>query len=65
MGLIKITTAGSFGVSEVIFTAQDNGHSHCVNKAYIWLNELMRKSINLDHKLQEEGCKPDKGFTVD
>ena len=65
MGLIKITTAGSFGNKEVIFTAQEKGHSHCVNKAMIWMNDLMRKSVNLDHKLQKEGCEPDEGFTVE
>ncbi len=64
MGLIKIITDGSFGYSEVVFRAQDHGHAHCINKAMIYMNEIMRKSINLDHKLQGEGCIPDKGFEV-
>jgi len=64
MGLIKITTAGSFGENEMTFTAQQKGHAHAVNKASLWLNELMRQSINKDHKLQKEGCEPDEGFEV-
>ncbi len=65
MGLIKITTDGSFGYSEMIFRAQEHGHAHCTNKAIIYINDLMRKSINLDHKLHSEGLTPNNGFTVE
>ena len=49
MGMIVIKTDGSFGQSEVVFRAIEHGHAHCVNKAMIYLNGLMKKSINLDH----------------
>ena len=65
MGMIIIRTAGSFGNDEKIFTASEYGHAHCVNKAMTYFNCLMRKSINSDHKLQEEGVKPEKGFTLE
>ena len=65
MGMIVIKTDGSFGQSVMVFQANDHGHAHCVNKAMIYLNEIMRRAINSDHKLQSEGIKPDKGFSVE
>ena len=64
MGMIRIEVRGSFGNKEISFTAQEYGHAHCVNKAMIWLNDLMRESINNDHKCHDEGVKPEKGFNV-
>jgi len=49
MGMIVIKTDGSFGQSEVVFRAIEHGH--------------MKKSINLDHKLQGEGCIPEICWT--
>ena len=65
MGMIKVTTMGSFGNKEVIFMANEHGHAHCVNKTMMWLNEVMRTAINSDHKLHDEGHKPEKDFIID
>ena len=65
MGLISIQTKGSFGESYKNFSAQENGHAHAVNKAMIYLNDLMRRAINNDHKCHDEGLKPDDGFRVE
>ena len=63
MGIITINTAGSFGESNKVFSAQTHGHSDAVAQAIEYLSSnLLPKSIAQDHSLHEEGCEPDKGF---
>ena len=63
MGVIRITTEGSFGQEEKVFGAIEHGHAHCVNEVMEYLTDLQRRSINKDHALQKEGSEPEKGFT--
>ena len=66
MGLIRITVQGSFsqkqrGVAE--FSAMHGGHVQATAEAIKFLSgEFLSDAIKLDHKLHEEGVKPDKGF---
>lgn len=63
MGIIVIETLGSFGGSKKTFnSAMKYGHAHCVNEAQEYLTEVMRKAINADHHLHEDGVKPENGF---
>lgn len=62
MGMLKITTAGSFGVSERTFSAMDYGHAHAISEAIGHLNQMLKKSINQDHELHGQGHKPNCGF---
>jgi len=64
MGLISIKTAGSFGLSERVFSAQQHGHAHAVNEAQKYLCDIMKGSIAQDHDCHDEGVKPENGFTV-
>ena len=64
MGMITITTAGSFGQKSRIVSAMGHGHAHAVAEAIEYLSvELMKEAINLDHKLHEQGQRPEQGFT--
>jgi len=65
MGLISIVTKGSFGTNERVFSAQQHGHAYAVNEAQDYLSNLMVKSINKDHDLHDQNCKPDQGFTIE
>lgn len=62
MGQIRITTVGSFGKSEKVFSAENHGYAHAVNEAMEYLNDLMRRSINSDHALSSGGLAPEKGY---
>lgn len=62
MGQIRITTVGSFGKSEKVFSAEQHGHAHAVNEALNYLNIIMHASINSDHALLSGGQSPKKGF---
>ena len=64
MGQIIIEVKGSFGDGRGVFYAIDHGHAHAVNKAMIWLNEVMREAINSDHKCHEDKEMPEQGFNV-
>ena len=64
MGMIKIEVLGSFGRKEATFSAMEHGHAHCVNKAILWLCDLMREAINNDHNCHDEGIRPEKDFKV-
>lgn len=60
MGLIRITTDGSFPVTEKIFYAQTGGHVQAIGEAIQWLSNIaLPQSIVLDHKLHDEGVRPD------
>lgn len=63
MGMIDITTHGSFPTRRESFTAIEHGHAHAVAEAIQWLStEVLPAAIEQDHKLHEDGAKPSKGF---
>ena len=63
MGQIVISTVGSFGVNNVMYSAELNGHADAVATAIEWLSgELLPKSIALDHELQKKKIYPNNGF---
>lgn len=70
MGQISISISGSFvggrpGSRTKTFSAMNYGHAHAVNEAMEFLQEEMRKAINLDHALHEHKEKPTQGFQKD
>jgi len=63
MGMITIQLAGSFGIRSKTFKAITNGHAHAVAQALKWLSsDVLPDSIAQDHKLHDQGCKPEEGF---
>jgi len=63
MGMITITTNGSFGQKQKQFHAITNGHSDAVAQAIEYLSgELLPDSIAQDHEAQEQGAFPEEGF---
>ena len=63
MGMISIQTAGSFGDSDKVISAQDHGHAHAVAEAIQYLSgEMLPKAIAQDHALQAKGVDPAKGW---
>jgi len=63
MGMITVTTNGSFGNKQKVFKANKNGHADAVAQAIEWLSgTLLPESIAQDHQLHEEGEKPIDGF---
>lgn len=64
MGMLVISTAGSFGKSEKLFMASKHGHAHAVAEAIEYLGgTVLREAINNDHKCHNENVRPEKGFT--
>ena len=63
MGMLEISTKGSFPKHRSIYFAQDYGHAHAVAEAIRYLSdELLPWAITRDHELQNEGSTPDRGF---
>lgn len=68
MGRIIIKIEGSFkdgGVDDKqhIYSAETHGHADAVSRAIEHLSRyVLPKATALDHKLHEEGHKPDGGF---
>lgn len=63
MGMLNISTGGSFPTRSKSFGAMDHGHAHAVAEAIRWLSEeVPPAAIEQDHKLHEEGAKPRMGF---
>lgn len=63
MGVLSITTSGSFPTRTKQFGAIERGHAHAVADAIRWLSEeVLPEAIERDHKLHEEGAKPRLGF---
>lgn len=63
MGVISITTAGSFPAAEHRFSAQDHGHAHAVARAVAHLvDDVLPWAIAQDHRLQAEGAEPRRGW---
>jgi len=63
MGMITITTNGSFGQKRKEFKAITNGHADAVAQAIEYLSgKLLPESIESDHFLHDQGEKPAEGF---
>jgi len=63
MGVLTIQTSGSFPNLSKTFGAIDRGHAHAVAEAIQWLSEeVLPEAIERDHKLHDEGSKPNMGF---
>lgn len=63
MGQLTIETHGSFPTHRVVFSALDHGHAHAVAQAIAWMSdELLPEAIQLDHRLHDQGSKPELGF---
>lgn len=63
MGVLNISTSGSFPTRSRSFQAIWNGHAHAVAQAIEWLSsEVLPDAIAQDHLLHEEGAKPANGF---
>jgi hypothetical protein len=63
MGVLKISTEGSFKYEYRAFSAMQHGHAQAVAEAIKFLSErVLPDAIANDHKCHEEGVKPQKGF---
>lgn len=63
MGVLNISTSGSFPNRTKQFGAITHGHAHAVAEAIKWLSEeVLPAAIEQDHKLHDEGAKPQFGF---
>jgi len=63
MGMITITTNGSFGSKNKQFSAMKNGHADAVAQAIEFLaGELLPDATASDHDLHDKNAKPDDGF---
>ena len=63
MGIVTISTTGSFGRSLRQFSAIEHGHADAVAQAMEYLAaDLLLKATAQDHQLHDEGDAPAKGF---
>lgn len=64
MGKIAIYVGGSFGAEiQKAFSAREYGHADAVAQAIEFLAAtVLPQAIALDHRLHEEGDKPDNGW---
>ena len=63
MGIIKITTSGSFTRHQTKrFSAPRHGHARALADAILYLSTLLPEAIRLDHDLHEQGHAPDHPF---
>jgi len=63
MGMIAISTHGSFPPHAKAFMAMEHGHAHAVAEAIAWLSrEVLPAAIEQDHRLHDEGARPRQGF---
>lgn len=63
MGIIRITTEGSFGKMVKQFEARAHGHADATALAIEWLARyLLPRATAQDHQLHKDGCAPDFGF---
>lgn len=59
MGIITITTAGSFTRETREFSAMDGGHADAVSRAIEYLSAVvLPEAIRNDHKLHDENERP-------
>jgi len=65
MGMISITTQGSFPKRAEMFSAMEYGHAAAVAEAIEFLSkEVLPKAIVLDHKLHSQNDFPSEGFQL-
>ncbi len=63
MGSVRILMNGSFPTNDSVeFHAEQGGHAIAISRAIRWLNDQLSVSIELDHKLHEQGKLPRSGF---
>ncbi|HEV2071058.1 MAG TPA: hypothetical protein VGR26_14810 [Acidimicrobiales bacterium] len=63
MGVLTVTTSGSFPTRTRTFGAITNGHAHAVAEAIRFLaDEVLPAAIEQDHQLHDQGSKPRDGF---
>ena len=63
MGEVRIQAAGSFGIYDMKFSAQDHGHADAVERAVGFLTETMLpRAVAKDCRLASQGHYPNKGF---
>jgi hypothetical protein len=63
MGMLQITTRGSFGPMTKTFTAQSSGHAVAVDDAIAFLRQTMLPAARVqDQELRAQGAAPDDGF---
>ena len=63
MGILRITTKGSFSAADKAFSAQTSGHAVAVHEAVRWLtDEYLPKAVEQDRQLRAEGAVPTDGF---
>ena len=63
MGMVNISTGGSFPNRSKSFGAMEHGHAHAVAEAIRWLSEeVLPDAIEQDHRLHASGAEPSKGF---
>lgn len=63
MGMMQITTRGSFPAHNRTFGAMEHGHAHAVAEAIRFLSEeVLPEAIERDHRLHDDGAKPKRGF---
>ena len=63
MGMLKISTQGSYGNETREFSAQQSGHAVAVEDAIQHLREsLLPWSIQKDRSLRDQGYTPDDDF---
>jgi len=63
MGYLVVETGGSFPSRRRQFSAQTSGHAHAVAEAIAYLaEEVLPGAIAQDHRLHEQGARPDQGF---
>ncbi len=58
MGMITISTHGSFPTESYEVSAEDGGHANAIQRAIGWLNDRLPAAIVLDHKLHAQGDMP-------
>jgi hypothetical protein len=63
VGVLTITTSGSFPSRRKDFGAMSHGHAHAVAEAIRFLaDEVLPAAIEQDHRLQAQGASPEVGF---
>ncbi len=63
MGLLTITTRGSFKPQVATFSAMKHAHAQAVAGAIRWLSEVvLPEAIEQDHRLHKEGSAPEDGL---
>ena len=62
MGMLRITTWGSFRPIDKTFKAQTSGHAVAVEDAIDFLETFLDEAKAQDSRLRKEGCLPDDNF---